>query len=490
MRLLDTLGIDLPIIQAPMAGAQGSALVVAVSNAGGLGSLPCAMLGADALRQELAALRAQTTKPFNVNFFCHRLPVSDPARELAWKSALAPYFRELGIVPDAAPAGAQRLPFSADIAELLAEYRPPVVSFHFGLPEPALVAHLRSWGAKILSSATTVEEARWLAARGVDAVIAQGLEAGGHRGHFLSADLDGQTDTLTLLQQLVRAVDVPVIAAGGIADAGGVRAAMALGAAGVQVGTAYLLCTEATTSAVHRAALKSHASGDTALTNLFTGRPARSIVNRLMREQGPMNALAPDFPLAAAVIAALRAKAERLGSGDFSPLWAGQNARACKEVSAATLTRELAGAGVTTFRDFTPADTSACLAIFDLNCPAFFAPEERADYADFLAGEPGTYELCLCGDRVAGAFGLIPGEAGRARLNWILRDPAVKGGRIGSAMMRRAIAKARELGAAHIDIAASHLSEPFFERFGARTVSRRKDGWGPGMHRHDMVLKM
>jgi nitronate monooxygenase len=340
--LQSLLGIELPIIQAPMAGVQGSAMAVAVSNAGGLGSLPCAMLSPQALSSELEALRAGTTRPYNVNFFCHTPPTPDAAREAAWREALTPYARELGIDLASVPAGAGRLPFSAEAAELLEAFRPAVVTFHFGLPDPALLARVKSWGAKVLSSATTVEEARWLEARGVDAVIAQGLEAGGHRGHFLSNDLTLQQGTLTLLPQIVRAVRVPVIAAGGIASAAGVRAALALGAAGVQVGTAYLLCLEATTSAVHRAALAGEDAHHTALTTLFTGRPARGIVNRLMRELGPLNAAAPAFPLATAAIAPLRAAAEKAGRGDFSPLWSGQNTSGCAAVSAAKLTRDLA----------------------------------------------------------------------------------------------------------------------------------------------------
>ncbi|HEU4328354.1 MAG TPA: nitronate monooxygenase [Roseiflexaceae bacterium] len=345
MNLQQLLGIDLPIIQAPMAGVQGGPLAVAVSSAGGLGSLPCAMLGLDAMRQELAFISAQTARPFNVNFFCHTQPEPSAEREARWRAALAPFFAEFGVDPETIPAGPGRAPFSSDVAEVLAEWRPAVVSFHFGLPPADLLARVRSWGAKILSSATTVAEARWLEAHGVDAVIAQGLEAGGHRGMFLSEDLNTQVGTFALVRQIVQAVRVPVIAAGGIADAQGVAAALALGAAGVQVGTAYLLCPEATTSAVHRAALQSEAARVTALTNLFTGRPARGIVNRIMRELGPVHDAAPPFPLAASAIAPLRARAERLGSGDFSPLWAGQNTAGCREVAAGLLTRELA-AGV------------------------------------------------------------------------------------------------------------------------------------------------
>lgn len=343
MTLRQLFGIELPIVQAPMAGVQGSALASAVCNAGGLGSLPCAMLSNDAARAELAALRAHTSKPFNVNFFCHPPPQPDPQREAAWRAMLAPYFAEYGIDPADIVAGPGRAPFTAAAAELLEEFRPAVVSFHFGLPSPALLARVHAMGAKIISSATTVAEARWLEAHGADAVIAQGLEAGGHRGHFLSHDLNLQAGTFALLPQIVKAVKVPVIASGGIADAQGVAAAIKLGAAGVQIGTAYLLCPEATTSAVHRAALKHESAAVTALTNLITGRPARGIVNRVMRELGPLNALAPEFPLATAAIAPLRAKAEAQGKGDFSPLWAGQNVSGCKAIPAAMLTRELAG---------------------------------------------------------------------------------------------------------------------------------------------------
>lgn len=341
--LQQVLGIELPVIQAPMAGVQGSALAVAVSNAGGLGSLPCAMLGAEALRAELASIRAQTAKPFNVNFFCHHTPVADPARETAWRQSLAPYYAEFGIDPSTIPAGPGRLPFDAATADLLAAFKPPVVSFHFGLPSDALLARVRSWGGKVISSATTVDEARWLEAHGADVIVAQGLEAGGHRGMFLTDELSTQVGTFALLPQIVHAVRVPVVAAGGISDAAGVRAALALGAAGVQVGTAYLLCPEASTSAIHRAALTSETARHTALTNLYTGRPARGIMTRLMREQGPLSPVAPAFPLATAAVAPLRAKAEGMGSGDFSPLWAGQNASGCQAVPAAQLTRELAG---------------------------------------------------------------------------------------------------------------------------------------------------
>jgi nitronate monooxygenase len=312
-----------------------------VSNAGALGSLPCAMLGSDALRSEVQALRAGTERPFNLNFFCHATPLPDPQAEAAWRAALAPYAAELGLDPQATVAGPARAPFGEVSAALVEEFKPAVVSFHFGLPAAPLLARVRATGARILSSATTVDEALWLQAQGVDAIIAQGLEAGGHRGSFLSSDLSLQQGTVALLPQVVRAVRIPVISAGGIADAAGVAAALALGAAGVQVGTAYLLCPEATTSALHRAALQGEGARHTALTNLFTGRPARGIVNRLMRELGPLRDSVPAFPLAAAAVAPLRAAAEARGSTDFTPLWSGQNATGCKPLGAAELTREL-----------------------------------------------------------------------------------------------------------------------------------------------------
>lgn len=343
MSLQQLLGIELPVIQAPMAGVQLGAMTVAVSQAGGLGSLPCAMMGLEALRAELVAITSKTQRPYNLNFFAHTAPAASEAREAQWRATLAPYYREFGIDSTSIAAGTPRHPFNAEYAALLAKFKPPVISFHFGLPSPELLTTVKSWGAKVLSSATTVDEALWLQQRGVDAIIAQGVEAGGHRGLFLSDDLTTQVGTFALLPQIVRAVNLPVIAAGGIADRAGVAAAMSLGAAGVQIGTAYLLCDEATTSAVHREALQSGAARHTALTNIFTGRPARGIVNRVMRELGAMSSQAPEFPLATTAITPLRAKAESQGSGDFSPLWAGQNVSGCKAVSAAVLTRELAG---------------------------------------------------------------------------------------------------------------------------------------------------
>lgn len=333
-----------PLIQAPLAGAQGSALALAVSRAGGLGSLPAAALPPARLREEMQAMRGSGL-PWNANFFCHAAPQPDAPRQAAWHALLKPYFDELGLDAAHIPSGPGRQPFDDEAAALVAEFRPPVVSFHFGLPAPQALERIKRAGAFVLSSATTVEEALWLQAHGADAIIAQGLEAGGHRGHFLSDDLTRQAGLFALLPQVVAAVRVPVIAAGGIATAAGVRAALALGAAGVQAGTAYLCADEAATSPLYRAALlAAAASGQahTALTTLMTGRPARGLPNRMTRELGPLNPAAPAFPLAAPAAAWLRAAAEKQGRADFSFFWCGENASACRSAPAAHITQALA----------------------------------------------------------------------------------------------------------------------------------------------------
>jgi nitronate monooxygenase len=341
------LGLDLPLIQAPMAGVQGGALATAVSGAGALGSLPGAAMAPAALREAVALVREAGGLPVNLNFFCHAVPAPDPAREAAWREALRPYYDELGLSFSAIANGPGRLPFGEEAADTVEALRPEVVSFHFGLPSARLLERVRRAGAQVWSSATTVAEARWLAAQGVDAVIAQGVEAGGHRGVFLPVDgqfdLASQPGTRDLLQGVLEAVRLPVIAAGGIADAAGIDDVLRLGASAVQLGTAFLLCDEATTSAVHRAALQARSGRDTMLTNLFTGRPARGIVNRLMRELGPISGMAPAFPSAVNALAPLRAAAEQAGRGDFTPLWSGQDASGCRAIPAARLVRELAG---------------------------------------------------------------------------------------------------------------------------------------------------
>ena len=338
------LGIQTPLIQAPMAGSQDSRLAIAVAEAGGLGSVPSALMTPSHLVEEIAAFRRASSAPLNVNFFCHVSPVPDAAREAAWRARLEPYYRELGLDPSAIPDGPGRAPFTHDLADLLDGDPPPVVSFHFGLPAADLLARVKGWGAVVLASATTLEEGQWLAENGCDVVIAQGWEAGGHRGMFLSTDVGTQVGTFALVERLAGSLTVPVVAAGGIATTTGVRAARTLGAAGVQVGTAFLRSSEATTSPIHRATLASAAAGTTAVTHLFTGRPARGIVNRIMREMGAMDAEPPAFPLAGAAIAPLRAEAESRGLSDFSPMWAGQNATASREASAAEITEELCSA--------------------------------------------------------------------------------------------------------------------------------------------------
>jgi nitronate monooxygenase len=344
-RLTDLLGIQLPIIQAPMAGSNGSALAIAVSNAGGLGSLPCATISPEQMRAELALIKQQTSRPINVNFFVHAPPAPDPARDATWRARLAPHYERLGLDPHGTYPSAGREPFNDAYCSILEDYEPAVVSFHFGLPSADLMARVKGWGAKVLSSATTVAEAEWLAANGADAVIAQGAEAGGHRGIFLSdnvlADVSRQPGTMALVPQIVDVVRVPVIAAGGIADGRGVAAAFMLGAAAAQIGTAYLFCPEAKTSPLHRAALKTARDDVTTLTNVFTGRPARGILNQAMRDLGPLTRDAPQFPLASNAMAPLKTAAEAKGDTGFTSLWSGQAARLGREMPAAELTVRL-----------------------------------------------------------------------------------------------------------------------------------------------------
>lgn len=341
----------LPIVQAPMAGVQNTALTIAVARAGGLGSLPCAMLTPDALARELETLQEAGVSAYNLNFFCHQPPQPDAQREARWRQALAPFYDEHHINPDEVPAGAGRLPFSEASLEVIRPYQPPVVSFHFGLPKAEWLNEIKAWGGKVWSSATTVEEAQWLETHGADAVIVQGIEAGGHRGMFLTDDLTAQPGTEALLKAVLNAVNIPVIAAGGIASPEQVKRVLDMGAAAAQIGTAYLLCDEATTTPIHRQLLKAEATypgnpsrqtTSTQLTNLLSGRPARGLVNRLMAELGPISDAPPEFPLATAALVPLRAAAEQQGKGDFSPLWCGTDASGCREVSAAEQTQWLA----------------------------------------------------------------------------------------------------------------------------------------------------
>jgi nitronate monooxygenase len=345
-RFLDLVGIELPIIGAPMAGAMDAELVVAVSEAGGLGSLPSAMLGPQQLRDQVEKIRARTPKPINLNFFCHTPPTPNNAREAGWRDRLKPYYEELGLDPAAPVPASNRAPFDAALCDVVMEVRPKVVSFHFGLPDAALLKRVKDAGILVVSSATSAEEARWLEAHGCDVVIAQGNEAGGHRGMFLTDNISQQPGTFALVPQVVDAVKVPVIAAGGIADGRGIAAAFALGASGVQIGSAYLRCPESKVIAPARTALAQAHDDSTVITNVMTGRPARGVANRVMREVGPISPDAPAFPHAATALGPLKAAAEKLGKVDFTNLWAGQAVRMGREMPAAELTRSLAGAAL------------------------------------------------------------------------------------------------------------------------------------------------
>ncbi|MEW9806245.1 NAD(P)H-dependent flavin oxidoreductase [Mesorhizobium sp. ZMM04-5] len=340
-RILDLFSIDHPILLAPMAGPVLSDMAIAVARAGGLGALPSALLSHEQTRAEMAKIRAATEAPINMNFFCHVPPAYDEGREAAWRETLKPYYSELGVDPAEPIPVSNRTPFDEALCQTVEELRPEVVSFHFGLPPAPLVARVKASGAKVIASATTVREAIWLEERGCDAVIAQGFEAGGHRGIFLSEHADQQVGTMALVPQVADAVNVPVIAAGGIADGRGIAAALALGASAAQIGTAYLFCPEAKLVAPHRAALKVAWDDDTVLTRVFTGRPARGIANRVIREVGAMSDLPPQFPLAGGALMPLRGKAEPAGSGDFTPMWSGQAMRLGREMPAAELTRTL-----------------------------------------------------------------------------------------------------------------------------------------------------
>jgi len=340
-RFLALTGARLPLVQAPMANFAGSALAIAALKAGAVGSLACAVLSPDQVAAEVAAIRAAATGPINVNFFCHTLgPQPD---ESAWHAALAPFYQAEGVAPPTQPP-ALRKPFDSAMAEVIEAVRPEIVSFHFGLPERDLLDRVRATGARIFGNATTLTEANFLADAGVDAIIAQGFEAGGHAGHFLIGHRP--IGMLALVRQILNNIDLPVIAAGGIADAGAAKGAIAAGAAAVQVGTAYLRTPEATTSAVHRRLLAQAGPEDSVFTNLFSGGLARGLRNRLIEALGPVSDAAPPFPYASAALAQLRAKAEADGRGDYSPLWAGQGVGLSDDEPAEDLTARLGAAAL------------------------------------------------------------------------------------------------------------------------------------------------
>ena len=345
-RLLDLFETELPIVLAPMAGIMDAELVIAAAQGGALGSLPCAMLSAEKAREQVNIIRQRVSAPLNMNFFCHKPVDADPRREAGWKQRLAPYYKELGLDPAAPINAANRAPFDGAMCEVVEELKPEVVSFHFGLPDQALLKRVKAAGSVVIACATIVREAIWLEEHGADAIIAQGAEAGGHRGMFLTEDLAEQPGTFALVPQVVDAVKVPVIAAGGIADGRGIAAAFALGASGVQIGTAYLRCPESRVIGPARVALAQARDDSTVITNVMTGRPARGVANRVMRDLGPISPDAPAFPHAATALAPLKAAAEKLGKVDFTNLWAGQAVRLGREMPAAELTRALAGAAL------------------------------------------------------------------------------------------------------------------------------------------------
>jgi nitronate monooxygenase len=345
-RITDLFRIEFPILLAPMAGAIDADIAIAVAQGGGLPSVPCAMISPEKAREQVKIIRQRVSAPVNLNFFCHKVVDTDPVREGIWRQRLAPYYRELGLDPSAPINAASRAPFDAAFCEVVEELKPEVVSFHFGLPEAGLLKRVKDTGAIVMGSATIVREAIWLEEHGADVIIAQGAEAGGHRGMFLTDDIAEQPGTFALVPQIADAVKVPVIAAGGIADGRGIAAAFALGAAGVQIGSAYLRCPESKVSGLARTALAQAMDDSTVITNVMTGRPARGVANRVMREVGPIAPDAPAFPHSATSLSPLKQAAEKLGKVDFTSLWAGQAVRLGREMPAAELTRALAGAAL------------------------------------------------------------------------------------------------------------------------------------------------
>lgn len=349
-RLIDLFEIEVPIVQAPMAGVQDADIMIGAAEGGAMGSLPCAMISVDKAREQIGIVRQRVSTPLNMNFFCHQAVAADAQGEAKWRQRLAPYFKEAGLDPNAEITAANRAPFDDAMCALVEELKPKVVSFHFGLPEKRLLDRVKAAGCLVIGSATIVREAVWLEQHGADAIIAQGAEAGGHRGMFLTEEIAYQPGTFALVPQVADAVSVPVIAAGGIADGRGIAAAFALGASGVQIGSAYLRTPESKVSAVGRAALAGAVDDSTVVTNVMTGRPARGVANRVMREVGPVSPEAPAFPHAATALAPLKGFAEKAGRPDFTNLWAGQAIGLGRELPAAELTRKLAQDGLQALR--------------------------------------------------------------------------------------------------------------------------------------------
>jgi nitronate monooxygenase len=342
--LLQKLGIRLPIVQAPMAGVSTPEMAAAVSNAGGLGSIGVGAVDAETARQMITAVRASTDRPFNVNVFTHRPATVDAPRHQAWIDRLTPYFMEFQTAP---PTELQEIykSFVADdamLAMLIAE-RPAVASFHFGLPSAAKIDALHAAGIVLLATATSVDEAKQIEAVGIDAVVAQGFEAGGHRGVFDPDAPDDCLGTIALTRLLVRSVKIPVIAAGGIMDGTGIAAVMRLGASAAQLGTAFVACSESSADAGYRAALLGDASRHTVMTRAISGRPARSIVNRFTALGQNLDARSiPAYPVAYDAGKALHAAAKKAGEFGFGAQWAGQAASLARAMPAGDLVKTLA----------------------------------------------------------------------------------------------------------------------------------------------------
>lgn len=355
--LVSLVNIQYPIVQAPMVGVSTPELAAAVSNAGALGSIGIGASSTEKAREMIVATRALTDKPFNVNVFCHRAAVPDPEREADWLNHLKPIFEEFKAAPPSDLAAPYRS-FNEDRStlDMLLEERPAVVSFHFGLPPVEWVQALRDAGIVTFGCATTAEEALMVEASGVDAIVAQGAEAGGHRGVFEPEEGDQQLGILPLTRLISASSRVPVIAAGGIMDGQGINAVLELGAAGAQLGTAFILSTESGANEAYREVIKSKRSRDTQITSVISGRPARGISNRIHAEIDPMNApVVPDYPIAYAAGKALATAATAKGSQEFSAHWAGQGAPLAREISASelieTLVRELGDARGSGFFD-------------------------------------------------------------------------------------------------------------------------------------------
>lgn len=339
--LIDLLNIEQPIIQAPMAGSGTPALAAAVSNAGGLGSLGCGSMSLENLKPEANELRAATNRPFNLNFFVHSDPKESPEINAQTRARVTPFYEELGLIDIPVTGESPFDPFNADMLSALLEIKPAVISFHYGPPEPEVMKALKDAGCLVLCSATTVAEAKSLNAAGVDAIIAQGWEAGGQRGAFDTSFEDVGVGTMALVPQVVDAVDVPVVAAGGIADGRGIAAAFALGASGVQIGTAFLSCPEAQVSEIHRTALRHASDEDTRLTRAFSGRPARAKNNRYIEVMAEHRTRFPDFPSMYSFSRPLQEKSVANEDLDFQFLLYGQAAALNRELPADELFRTL-----------------------------------------------------------------------------------------------------------------------------------------------------